>query len=146
MVGTALGLRLLSLDILPDGDGGRGHTQFAPLGPWFQPEAGRLSARDRDAVERVLTAFAAGYAAEERLGAADPEGSGFDADVALREWLAYLEPDRERRPELAREFYWRAAAALEEPGRWQAVEKLAAELLAKISLTADEAAAIIGPA
>ena len=146
MVGAALGLRLLSLDILADAEGGRGHTNFAPLGDWFQPGSGRLSARERDAVERVLTAFAAGYAAEERLGGADPEGSGFDLDAALREWLNYLEPDPARRPGRTQEFYERAAAELAVPGRWQAVENLAAALLAKLSLTASEALdAIAGP-
>jgi hypothetical protein len=143
VIGTALGLRLLGLDILPDAEGGRGHTHFAPLGAWFQPDPGRLSRRERDAVERVLTTFAAGFASEERLGEADPDGSGYDIDQALREWLAYLEPARERRADLAREFYSRAARELDRPERWQAVETLAAALLERSRLSAEEALAII---
>jgi len=117
VVGTRLGLQVLGVDIDRDGEGGRGHTHFAP------------AERTRDFVERVVTTFMAGFAAEVKLGAPDPDGSGFDLDATLREWLALLEPDRRRRPALAEEYFQRAQTELEHQGAWPAVEAVAAALL-----------------
>lgn len=119
VVGTALGLEVLSTDIERDGEGGRGHTHFA-----------NSASRDRDFVERVVTTFMAGFAAEERLGVPDPDGSGFDVDLTLREWLKHLEPNPAERPRRADEFYERAKAELARPQAWRAVESIAAALLA----------------
>lgn len=143
VVGTLLGLRVLDADLEPDGQGGNGHTHFEPPGPWFRPAAGRLTERERDFVERVVTTFMAGYAAEERLGGADPEGSGWDVDLALREWLGHLEPDRSLRPAVAEAFRGRAAAALDGPGAWASVERVAAALLVEGRLDGRRAAELV---
>ncbi|HKT83615.1 MAG TPA: hypothetical protein VJQ84_07235, partial [Solirubrobacterales bacterium] len=66
VVGTRLGLDVLGTDVDRDGEGGRGHTHFASPGAWFQPRPGRLTTRERDFVERVVTTFMAGFAAEVR--------------------------------------------------------------------------------
>lgn len=142
MVGTRLGLDVLAADLDPDDDGGRGHTHFAPAGMWFQPGRGTLSARERDFVERVVTTFMAGFAAEEAFGEADPDGSGYDVDLAVREWLGYLEPDPRRRPPLARRFYARAQSELAGPEARRAVERVAAALLAEHRLDGDRARAL----
>jgi hypothetical protein len=110
-------LEVLGVDIERDGEGGRGHTHFAP------------APRTRDFVERVVTTFLAGFAAESKLGAPDPDGSGFDLDAMEREWLAELEPDPGRREALAEEHYRRARRELEAEGAWAAVERVAAALL-----------------
>jgi hypothetical protein len=93
--------------------------------------------RTRDFVERVVTTFMAGYAAEAKLGAPDPDGSGFDLDAMQREWLAELEPDRSQRPALAEKHFRRAQLELEEDGAWAAVERIAAALLQAQRLDAD---------
>jgi hypothetical protein len=118
VVGMRLGLEVLDTDIEPDDEGGRGHTHFAPA-----------DASDRESVSRVVTTFMAGFAAETKLGAPDPEGSGFDMDLSLRDWLARLEPDPKRRPELAQEHFARAMAILDDSSAWGAVEAVATELL-----------------
>lgn len=129
VVGTLLGLAVLDADTAADGQGGRGHTHFAPPGPWFQPARGELTWAERDFIERVVTTFMAGFAAEARLGTADPEGSGWDLDLALREWLGHLERDPSRRAEVAAGFLARARALLERPEAWAAVERVGAALL-----------------
>ena len=144
VVGTRLGLGLLGVDIDRDDDGGRGHTHFAPPGRWFQPEPGRLTRRERDLVERVVITFMAGIAAEDRLGAADPEGSGYDIDLTLREWLRYLEPDPAGRPRLADAFFAKARAELDRPGAWAAVTLVAEALLRERRLDAAGARRLIG--
>ena len=120
VVGTRLGLEVLGTDLYRDGEGGRGHTTFAPV-----------TVGDRDQVERVVTTFMAGFAAEVRLGSADPEGSGYDVDLALRDWLGHLEPSPRRRPRLARKFLTRARSELDKPGVWAAVESVASALLSE---------------
>lgn len=132
VVGTLLDLNLLSTDIERDGEGGRGHTHFA------NPQR-----RDRDFVERVVTTFMAGFAAEEKLGVPDPEGSGFDADLTLREWLQHIEPDESRRPALADEFHQRARLMLAEPATWRDVEAVAAALLTARRLDGTQARRLI---
>jgi hypothetical protein len=131
VVGTLLGLEVLDTDIDRDGEGGRGHTHFAPR------------KRERDFVERVVATFMAGFAAEDRLGAADPEGSGYDMDLLLREWIGYLEPDPARRPAVAEQFFARAAELLSDPKSWQAVEVVAAALLQAGRLDGNQARELV---
>jgi L-amino acid N-acyltransferase YncA len=85
-------------------------------------------------VERVVTTFMAGFAAEIKLGSADPEGSWYDIDLLQRQWLGYLEPDPQRRPGLVRRFLARAQAELDAPGVWTAVEAVASALLSEVRL------------
>jgi hypothetical protein len=125
VVGRQLGLRLLDADIHPDDEGGRGHTNFAHPGPWFTPERGRLTEDELDFIERVLTTFMAGYAAESRAGHDDPEGSGWDRDASIREWARYLE-----QPALDR-FLERARDLVARPESWSAIETVAAALREK---------------
>lgn len=146
VVGTLLGLVVLDADTAPDGQGGRGHTHFAPAGPWFQPGRGELTGRERDFVERVVTTFMAGFAAEVRLGTADPEVSGWDVDLALREWLGHLEPEPSRRPAVAVGFLARAQAMLERPETWAAVERVGDALLEHGRLDGAAARDLVGPA
>ena len=117
VVGSRLGLEVVGVDIDSDAEGGRGHTHFKP------------AERTPEFVERVVTTFMAGFAAEVKLGKPDPDGSGFDFDATLREWLAYLEPDPRRRPALAQEHFRRAQQELDEEGVWPLVEAVAAALL-----------------
>ena len=143
VVGIRLGLTLLDADLEPDGEGGRAHTHFASPGAWFRPLGGRLSVRERDFVERVVTTFMAGYAAEVRIGTADPAGSGYDVDVAARQWISYLEPDPGRRQALVDGFVDRAAGEVRLPAAWRAVERVAARLLASGRLDGEQARAVI---
>lgn len=125
VVGTRLGLEVLGADIERDGEGGRGHTHFAP------------AERTREFAERVVTTFMAGLAAEVKLGAPDPDGSGFDLDAMMREWLAAIEPDPARRQGLLEEYLRRAQRELGQNGAWAAVEAIAAALLQAGRLDAD---------
>lgn len=137
VVGRLLGLQLLDVDVHADGEGGRGHTNFAHPGPWFTPERGSLTKSERDFIERVLTTFMAGYAAEERAGPADLEGSGWDRDQSVREWAFYLEqPDLDA-------FLDRARDLIARPEVWREVEAVAAALEARGRLDADEASAVV---
>ena len=139
VVGRLLGLQLLDADLYPDGEGGRGHTKFAHPGPWFTPQRGSLTRAERDLIERVLTTFMAGYAAEERAGHADIEGSGWDRDESIREWAFYLDsPDLDVFLERAREL-------VANPEAWRAIEAVAAALREKGRLDAATAAAILEP-
>jgi ATP-dependent Zn protease len=131
VVGLKMGLDLLATDILPDGAGGRGHTQFARPGSWFHPQRRDLTARERDTVDRVLVTFLAGFAAESRIGAADTEGSGYDVDEAVRDWIALLTTaDAERQAALDC-YLDRARSELEHPGTWPEVETVARRLLSE---------------
>ena len=131
VVGTRLGLTVLDTDIESDDEGGRGHTHFAPA-----------DASDRDQVERVVTTFMAGFAAEVKLGSADPAGSLYDVDVGLGEWLAHLDGNPGRHPDLARHFFARAQSQLEVPGVWSALELVASILLREIRLDGGRARAL----
>ena len=139
VVGRLLGLQLLDVDLDPDGEGGRGHTNFAHPGPWFTPERGSLTKAERDFIERVLTTFMAGYAAEERAGDLDPEGSGWDRDKSVREWAYHLEePDLDV-------FLERARALVARPETWAAIQVVAAALEAKGKLDAHAVDLITAP-
>ncbi len=143
VVGHLLGLHLLDTDILPDDDGGRGHTHFAHPGSWFQPERGPLTRRERDLIERVLTTFMAGFAAESRHGDADPEGSGYDLDQSLRDWAGYVADTAEGREAALRGFLERATSIVEGSQAWAAIEAVAASLLKEVQLSGAAAAQIV---
>jgi len=145
VVGHLEGLPALDTDVLPDGDGGRGHTRFANPGAWFAPRRGGLTAAERDFVERVLTTFMAGFAAESRHGRGDPSGSGYDLDQAARTWVGYLATSDSERAAVLHGFLERAESLLARPEAWSAVEALAAALLEKGRLDGADAARVIEP-
>lgn len=144
VIGKALGLEVLSADVLRDGEGGRGHTHFAPPGPWFRPKRGSLSERERDLIERVLTTFMAGFAAESRAGGTDEEGSGYDRDLALREWVSHLADDPGEAFALLQAFHERAVTLLDDPATWRRVERVAGELRSRAHLTGAELESLLG--
>ncbi len=135
VVGHLLGLRLLDTDILRDGEGGNGHTHFADPGT-TKPE--------RDFVERLLTTFMAGFAAESLAGLADPEGSGYDRDQAVRRWAAYLAPSGPEQDRLLEQALQRAGKLLGQPAAWAAVEAVAKALSERKRLSGATAAGIVG--
>jgi len=143
VVGHMLGLQLLDTDLETDGEGGRGHTHFAHPGSWFQPRRGSLSARDNDLIERVLTTFMAGLAAESRLGHADPDGSGYDLDQSMREWVSYIADTTDERRSAQDAFVDRAASIIERPQVWSAIEAVASSLLRQGRLDGSAAAQIV---
>jgi len=145
VVGRLEGLPALDTDVLPDGDGGRGHTRFANPGAWFAPGRGSLTAAERDFVERVLTTFMAGFAAESRHGRGDPSGSGYDLDQAARTWVGYLATSDSERAAVRHGFLERAESLLARPEAWSAVEALAAALLEKGRLDGADAARVVEP-
>jgi hypothetical protein len=142
VAGLLNGLKLLDVDLEADREGGRAHTNFAPPGPWFSPRPGAPDKAEREFIDRVLTTFMAGYAAETRSGHFDPEGSGYDRDQSVREWLSYLAPDPGARDHLLHGYLERARRLLESPESWRAVEAVAEALLSKGRLDGDEAAGI----
>lgn len=143
VVGLRKGLDLLATDILPDGTGGRGHTRFARPGSWFNPRRGNLNARELDMVDRVLVTFLAGLAAESRVGTADPEGSGYDLDEAVRRWIALLAKDEAERQAAFDAYLDRAVAELNAPGAWSEVDTVARRLLNEQSLDGARVRALI---
>jgi len=143
VVGHLLGLQLLDTDILPDDEGGRGHTHFAHPGSWFQPRGGFLTERERDLIERVLTTFLAGLAAESRFGHADPDGSGYDMDESLHEWVSYVAQTVEERSAALSGFLERAATMIEPSQVWGAIEAVATSLLEQEHLDGSMAAQIV---
>jgi len=143
VVGHLLGLQLLDTDILPDDDGGRGHAHFAHPGRWFQPERGALTAREKDLIERVLTTFMAGPAAESRYGEPDAEGSGYDLDQSLREWVTYIAETAHDRDAALRGFLERATGIVQRSDAWDAVQALAAALLREERLSGAAAVQIV---
>jgi hypothetical protein len=140
------GLKLLDVDLEPDGEGGHGHTNFAPPGPWFSPRPGAALPAERAFIDRVLTTFMAGFAAESRSGHEDPEGSGYDRDQSIREWLAYLTPDPATRDSLLAGYLEQARRLVDRPESWRAIDAVAERLLAKGRLSGEEAAAVAAAA
>lgn len=134
VVGHLLGLRLLATDVLPDGEGGNGHTHFADPGVTPPPP---------EFVERLLTTFMAGFAAESRAGHVDPDGSGYDRDQAVRGWAAFLAPAGPEQDAVLDRALERAAELLDRPGAWVAVEAVAEALATRRRLPGDEADAIV---
>ena len=143
VVGHLLGLQLLDTDILTDGEGGRGHTRFAHPGSWFQPGRGTLTAREKDLIERVLVTFMAGQAAESRHGHADADGSGYDLDQSLREWVSYVADTADDRTAALGGFLERAASMIEPSQVWSAIGAVAASLLEHERLEGSAAAQIV---
>src|SRR3981081_2890032 len=83
-VGHRLGLKLVDGDVLADGEGGNGHTNFETPA-WFRRD-GPIDDRKRAFIEAVATTFLAGTIAEARLaGYADWEAPGFDLDSGVPE-------------------------------------------------------------
>jgi hypothetical protein len=146
VVGLKMGLDLLATDILSDGAGGRGHTRFARPGSWFNPDRRGLTARELDVVDRVLVTFLAGFAAESRIGAADPDGSGYDVDEAVRDWIGLLTTGDAERQAALDSYLDRANSELERPGTWPEVERVARRLLGEQRLAGATVRALIGVA
>jgi hypothetical protein len=152
VIGLALGLGLLSIDLEPDELGGRGHTSFEPAGPWFEesrdfsPEAagGELAGRRAEFIERVVTTYLAGYVAESKQSGRDAmDSAGFDFREAVMDWLNLeLLNDEERMVRLAT-LRDRARALVERHENWQAIEALAAELLRRRRLSGREARTLL---
>jgi hypothetical protein len=145
VVGHLEGLPALDSDVFPDGEGGRGHTHFASPGAWFRPEPGALTAAERDLIERVLTTFMAGFAAESRYGQDDPAGSGYDIDQAARTWVGYIADTPQEREAALHGYLERAEALLARSEAWAAVEAVAAALLDQGRVDGATAAQIIAP-
>lgn len=142
VIGHGLGLKLVDVDVLEDGEGGHGHTNFATPS-WFRREDA-IDDRKRAFVEAVATTFLAGTVAEaRRAGYPNWESAGFDLDSVVREWLLLLFPASEM-ADRVRAYGAAAAGLVDDPASWQAIEKLAAALLRKRRLTAAEALAAAG--
>ena len=143
VVGHLLGLDLIDVDVLPDQEGGNGHTNFRPP-PWF--DAGPNAApgeppddRRRAFVEAVVITFLAGSLAEARVaGLRDRDGDGFDLDAIVSEWLKRL-GDREGAEERLAELGRRAQELVD--ANWAAIDRLAPALLERRRLGAAEALA-----
>jgi hypothetical protein len=136
VVGARLGLQLVDVDVLPDPEGGHGHTNFrAP--DWYRPGLPEGSAEERRFSEAVVVTFLAGTAAEARFaGFSNRDSAGFDLDRVAREWLGRLDgPDQVA---MAR----RAAELVE--SHWPAIERLALALQGTERMTAEEALAAAG--
>jgi hypothetical protein len=142
VVGHRLGLKLVDVDVLGDGEGGNGHTNFETP-PWFQRD-GPINDRKRAFIEAVATTFLAGTIAEaRRAGFTDWEATGFDLDSVVREWLLLLYPAAEMEERL-RGYGEAAARVVDEPANWRAIEKVARALLKRRRLTAAQALAAAG--
>lgn len=142
VVGHRLGLELVDVDVLADGDGGYGHTNFKPPS-WFRRD-GPPDKRRRTFVEAVATTFLAGSVAEaRRAGFQNFDAAGFDLDSVVREWLLLLFPLAEVEDRLPA--YEKVAARLvDDPANWEAIDKLARALLGQSRLTAAEALSAAG--
>jgi hypothetical protein len=142
VVGHRLGLELVDVDMLGDGEGGHGHTNFKPS-PWFRRDA-PLDERSRAFAEAVATTFLAGTVAEARRAGFDNWAeAGFDLDSVVRDWLLLLGPAAEVVDRL-REYGAAAARLVDDPANWAAIEKLARVLLKRRRLTGGEALAAAG--
>jgi hypothetical protein len=141
VVGHRVGLKLVDVDVLEDGEGGHGHTNFETPS-WFRRDP--LDDRRRAFVAAVATTFLAGTIAEARhAGFENWEAAGFDLDSVVKEWLLLLHPAAEMADRL--QGYGEVAAGLvDEPANWQAIEKLARVLLKRRRLTASEALSAAG--
>jgi hypothetical protein len=142
VVGHRLGLELVDVDVVADGEGGHGHTNFKTPS-WFVRE-GPVDDRKRAFIETVAITFLAGTVAEaRRAGFENWEAAGFDLDSVVREWLLLLFPASEM--QLRLQAYGAEAARLVDEGvNWRAIEKLARALLKRRRLTAAEALAAAG--
>ena len=133
VVGHRLGIDLASADILPDGQGGNGHTVFN-VRPGFRDHP--------DYIESVVVTFLAGPVAEARVaGFRNPEGAGYDLDAIAREWLRLLAP-RDQRAARLRELTKRAEVLVTE--NWPQIETVAQALLRRQSLDREDALSLIG--
>jgi hypothetical protein len=142
VVGHALGLELVDVDIEADGEGGFGHTNFKRPA-WFRRDP-PLDQRARTFVEAVATTFLAGTVAEaRRAGFENWESAGFDLDAVAREWLLLMVPAAEVEDRL-RTFGARATALVNDPSNWAAIEKLAQTLFLQRRLLAAKALAAAG--
>ena len=142
MVGHRLGLELVDVDVLEDGEGGHGHTNFETP-TWFRRD-GPPDDRKRAFVEAVATTFLAGTVAEaRRAGFENWEAAGFDLDSVVREWLLLLFPASEMADRL-RAYGEVATGLVDNPANWQVIEKLARGLMKRRRLSAPEALAAAG--
>ena len=142
MVGHALGLELVDVDIEADGEGGYGHTNFKRPA-WFRREP-PLNGRARSFIEAVAITFLAGTVAEaRRAGFENWEAAGFDLDAVVREWLLLLVPPADVEDRL-RSCGARASALVNDAANWAAIEKLAQTLFLRRRLTAARALAATG--
>lgn len=142
VVGHRLGLELVDVDVVEDGEGGHGHTNFKPPS-WFRRD-GPVDDRMRAFVEGVAITFLAGTVAEaRRAGFENWEAAGFDLDSVVREWLLLLFAASEM-PVQLRFFGARAARLVDDGDNWRAIEKLARTLLKRRRLTAADALAAAG--
>jgi hypothetical protein len=142
VVGHRLGLDLVDVDTLADGEGGHGHTNFKPP-PWFRKEM-PLDERSRAFAEAVATTFLAGTVAEARRAGFDNwSEAGFDLDSVVRDWLLLLVPAAEVEDRL-REYGAAAARLVDDPVNRAAIEQLARVLLKRRRLAGAEALAAAG--
>jgi hypothetical protein len=142
VIGHRLGLELASVDVLPDHEGGNGHTVFNTP-KWFRPSAiragGPIGERDRDLIEAVVKTFLAGSVAEARVsGFRNWAAAGFDLDAVAREWLGLLVPPDQLEARLET-LNAEAEALVAAPENWAAIERLAQALLERQRLTGEEA-------
>lgn len=134
VVGHRLGVDLASADILPDGDGGNGHTVFN-VRPGFREEP--------DYIEAVVVTFLAGPVAEARVAGFDnAEGSGYDLEAVAREWLRLLVPPARHGERLAA---LRARAEELVAESWVQIEAVARALLERGRLNRAEALQLVRP-
>lgn len=143
VVGHRLGLDLVEVDVEADEEGGNGHSVFRSP-EWFDPGAAGQGAA-RAFVEKVITTFLAGTAAEaRRAGFENPESSGFDEDAVVRRWAAHLGGGAESEARLAR-LRDDATRLVGEPDNWVAIRRLAGLLLERRRLDGAEALAALEP-
>lgn len=141
VVGHRLGLKLVDVDVIEDGEGGYGHTNFETPA-WFRRDP--RDDRQRAFVAAVATTFLAGTIAEaRRAGFENWEAAGFDLDSVVKEWLLLLHPATEIADRL-RAYGKVAAGLVEDPANWLAIERLGRALLKQPRLTASEALAAAG--
>jgi hypothetical protein len=142
VVGHRLRLELVDVDVVEDGEGGHGHTNFKPPS-WFRRD-GPVDDRKRAFVESVAITFLAGTVAEaRRAGFENWEAAGFDLDSVVRDWLLLLFPATELEDRL-QAYGAQSARLVDVPANWDAIRKLARTLLRRHRLSAAEALAAAG--